>query len=174
MTDTNHEILEFGQKEQEWEVVVPWITAILYNPNTGLFGCIHDTKNPWDYWLICWWKNGNEDPIICAKREVQEETWYYDFTSIEPIVDVLYSRYYHPKKKNHFRWIVNPYLIIMKSLKTRETWLEEHEIWFEPIRTTVQAIKDSLNTTWAKRFGEWCYDHHLFLLDKVKEMVEKY
>ena len=69
----------FGQAEQPNEIVVPGITVILFDKETGLFGCLHDTKNPGDYRLICGGANDGEDFVECAKREITEETGYNDF-----------------------------------------------------------------------------------------------
>lgn len=165
-------VIEYGQPEQPDEVVVPWITVILYDKENNKYGCLHDATNIWDYRLISGGSKDEEDFVECAKREIIEETGHNDFAEFIPIVPILYSRYWHPKKWKNFRWEVRPFFVVMNSLRRQEIALEEHEKWFEPVWVDIDQIKASLLATWDKRFGKWNYDHRLFLLDEASKLAK--
>lgn len=162
----------FGSPHPD-EIVVPGIMAILYDPQTGLFGVLRDRTQPQDLSFVTWGKDPDEHSLACLLREIREETGYGDIADIIGLCPLLYSHYYHPRKRGYFAGQVRPYLVIMRSLVQDGHAPESHEADFVPVWVSAEEIVQSLESTGAQRYGEQGYQHRLMTLSWAQDVVRE-
>ena len=69
----------------------------------------------------------NEDMLETVKREVIEETWYYDIESITPVDCINISRFFVEHKKQNREATYYPFLVVLKSKKKVPISIEEQQ-----------------------------------------------
>lgn len=69
-------------------------------------------------------ENG-EDQEGAVKREVEEETGYYDIESITPVDAINVSRFFVEHKNQNREAYYYPYLVVLRSLAQKEVAREE-------------------------------------------------
>jgi len=122
------------QDKQTNEKKITWVVVVLFDPKIQKYGCICQTKNNNKHILVTWWYDGDMSYEDTAKREVLEEAGLNNIQKCVELWEWLYSRYYHPRKKDNRFSYINPFLMMVDSTKTKEKKLEEHEHDFETIR----------------------------------------
>ncbi len=77
----------------------------------------------------------DEDIVEAVKREVIEETGYYDFKSITNVDCINVSKFFVEHKKQNREAIYHPFLVELNSLNRKDTELSEQKehtcIWVD-------------------------------------------
>ncbi len=98
-----------------------WVWVLMENQEWQIW--ILEWKN--DNWktFISWWIEKWEKAIEWAKREVKEETWYYDLSKKWSFI--IISKNYHPPKDINFDATAYCFYFKLNSLKKEEVDIKE-------------------------------------------------
>lgn len=94
------------------------VATIIKYESEYLFLALNETN--YNNSLVTGGIDDGEDPIESIKREIVEETGYFDIKSISPVDCINVSRFYVEHKGGNREAIYYPYLIELNSLKREE------------------------------------------------------
>lgn len=152
-------ILEFGIKRKN-EERRDGGCAVVFDPKTQKYAAYKNLKND----KVCLFGGGfdeGEDEEAGVLRELIEESGLIDFLYTERIGKVL-THYYNSNKEVNRIAHASCYLVILNSINTQDTKLEEHEK-FELVWVT----KDEIINHWDLHNQNKDYDHWVYLMNKA-------
>ncbi len=89
---------EWKVKKDKKTIKTKWVWCLIENKKWEIW-ILEWKKINWKT-LISWWIEEKEKPIDWAKREIREETWYYDLKEMWNFI--IISKNYHPPKDINF------------------------------------------------------------------------
>ena len=105
--------------------------------------------------------DSNEAREKAIKREIEEETGYYDIEVIIPVDGINVSKFYVEHKKENRKAIYYPYLVILKTLNSKLVAKSEQEqhacVWYD------EKELDKVDL----------FENHRYMLNKALEQIEK-
>lgn len=139
--------------------------GVIYDPETQRFAVGRHPSG-----LLCFFGGGVDDGEDLEQgilREVREESGLSDFLHVEKLAACM-AHYYNMSRKVNRVTKTTALLIILKSRKTEEVFLEEHENF-----VLDWATKDELLANWIPLNGDSGNDHWQYFLDKAVTIIKE-
>ena len=163
--DDENKILEFGIKREN-EERRDGGCSVVFDPKTQKYAVYKNLKNG----VLGLFGGGfdeSENEEDGSLRELIEESGLIDFSHVEKIDKVL-THYFNSNKEVARVAYATCFLVILNSINTQQTKLEEHEN-FE----LVWANHNEILSSWKSRNHNKDYDHWVYFLEKaVKRAIE--
>jgi leucyl-tRNA synthetase len=133
------------------------IHALVRDPKTGKFLGLKWKKHPWTTFIVGGVEEG-EDPVVAAKREVEEETGYTDIKFVRTLGGPVRAEYFAAHKDVNRIAVTTAVLFDLVS-ETRHDVSGEEESAHEPIWLSRSEMTPEIMTcaelpVWLERLGD--------------------
>lgn len=123
----------------------------------------------WDYWwktMVMWWVENWEDPIEAVKREIIEETWYFDIKSVKKVDWDIESHYFAAHKNIGRHALESMYVVELNSLSKNDVKNEELQK-HKPVWIDSKDVVEYINTAGQKELIKWYVNPYFYWDDWI-------